>query len=137
MESIIRYGCPLLLDSSGPAALIFLLLPALFAAAGARLLQGGAARIVGGAAGGAVRDVLVLVAAGCGWISVTNPQWEAGVSAMLVFFGASGGALGSCLAPYRGRLLLLNSALGGLLGQFALPFLLLRRRTVRTDRTSA
>lgn len=84
-----------------------------------------------------MRDILILVAVSNGWLVATNPNWEPGVSAMLVFFGASGGALGSCLAPYRGRLLLLNSAVGGFLGQFALPFLLLRRRTMQADRPNA
>lgn len=131
MEVILRHGSPLLLDSTVAVA-IFLFLPGLFAAVGARLLQGSFARILGGALGGGLRDILILVAVNAGLISVTNPAWEMPVTAILVFFGACGGALGSCLAPYRGKLLWLNAALGGILGQFLLPFVLLAgRRTSR------
>lgn len=132
MEVILKHACPLVLDST-LAAWLFLLSPALFAALGARLLQGSFLRIVGGALGGGLRDVLVLLAVSQGWIVVTNRYYEALVSSILVFFGASGGALGSTLAPYRGKLLMLNSAVGGFLGQFALPYVLFSRR--RKERT--
>jgi hypothetical protein len=128
MEIILRHGCPLALHSF-VAGCIFIALPGLLAALGARLLQGSFLRIVGGAVGGGLRDGLVLVAVSAGWITVTNSQWEFLVSYILVFFGACGGALGSCLAPYRGKLLVLNSAVGGLLGQFCLPFVLFSRKS--------
>jgi hypothetical protein len=126
MDAILQHGCPFALDSLILGGL-FLLLPALLAALGAWLLQGTFLRILGGAAGGGLRDLVVLVAVSRGWVTVTNPQWEELVSAILIFFGASGGALGSCLAPYRGKILLLNSALGGFLGQFCLPFVLFQK----------
>lgn len=84
-----------------------------------------------------MRDLALLVAVTNGWIAVSNPHWEGEVSAILMFFGACGGALGSCLAPYRGKVLLLNSAIGGFLGQFALPFVLLRSRQTLTPRSRA
>lgn len=127
MEIIIKHSCPIALDSV-VAAWIFLLLPALFAALGAALLQGSAARILGGALGAGLRDFLVLAAVSFEWITVTNPSYEAMVSSILIFFCASGGALGSCLAPYRGKLLILNSAIGGFLGQFCLPYVLFKNR---------
>jgi hypothetical protein len=127
MEVIIKHGCPFLLDST-LAAWLFLLLPALFACLGARMLQGSFLRIVGGALGGGLRDFAVVVAVANGWITVTNRSYEVLVSSILIFFGAAGGALGSCLAPYCGKFLLLNSAVGGFLGQFCLPYVLLRRR---------
>lgn len=127
MEVIIKHACPVLFESS-LVAWLFLLSPALFAALGARLLQGSFARIIGGTLGGGMRDFLVILAVTNGWVTVSNPRYEIMVSAILVFFGASGGALGSCLAPYRGKLLLLNSAIGGFLGQFALPFVLMAKR---------
>ncbi len=127
MEVILKHGCPLILDSMIAAGL-FILLPGLFAALGARLLQGSFLRILGGAAGGGLRDILVIVAVNAGWLTVTNPRWEENVSGILIFFGACGGALGSCLAPYRGKVLMLNSAIGGILGQFCLPFVLFMKR---------
>lgn len=128
MEIILKHACPLALDSTFTAWL-FMLSPALFAALGARLLQGSFLRIVGGAAGAGVRDLAVLIAVSQGWVTITNQYYETLCSAILVFFCASGGALGSCLAPYRGKLLWFNSAVGGFLGQFALPFVLLTRRS--------
>ena len=131
MEVIIKHACPIVFDSQ-IAAWLFLLAPALLAALGARLLQGSFLRIIGGAAGAAVRDAMVILAISQGWITVTNKHYEILVSMILIFFCASGGALGSCLAPYRGKLLLLNSAIGGFLGQFALPFVLLAGRRKRS-----
>ena len=132
MEAILKTGCPIALDSA-VLAWVFMLLPALFAGLGAMILQGSFLRIIGGALGAGLRDVFVLVAVGAGWITVTNPHYDVAVSSILVFFGAAGGALGSCLAPYRGKLLWLNSAVGGFLGQFLLPFLLFRRRKKGRD----
>ena len=133
MEAILKHACPLLFESS-VGAWLFLLSPALFAALGARLLQGSFARIIGGTLGGGLRDFLVILAVEGGWITVTNPRYEVMVSAILIFFGASGGALGSCLAPYRGKQLMLNSAIGGFLGQFALPYVLMARRKKSSSR---
>ncbi len=127
MDVILKHACPLALESV-VAAWLFILLPAILACLGARLLQGSVMRIIGGALGGSLRDVLVFVAVSRGWLAVTNPDFELPVAFILVFFGACGGALGSCLAPYRGKLLMLNSALGGFLGQFCLPFVLLLGR---------
>jgi hypothetical protein len=127
MEVIIKHGCPIAFDSA-LGAWVFMLLPAVLAGLGAFLLQGSFLRIVGGALGAGLRDFFVLIAVSSGWITVTNPHWEDLVSAILIFFCASGGALGSCLAPYRGKLLFLNSAIGGFLGQFCLPFVLLKNR---------
>lgn len=132
MDTILRHGCPVVFDSTF-AGVLFLLLPALFAGLGAVAMQGSFLRILGGAVGGGLRDVLVLLAVSQGWITVSNPRWESLVSAILVFFGASGGALGSCLAPYRGKLLFLNSAIGGFLAQFCLPFVLFHSRKRPTD----
>lgn len=133
MEVIQKHACPILFESA-LAGWVFLLLPALFAALGARLLQGSSLRIVGGAVGAALRDLLIIVAVSSGWVTVTNPKFELLVSAILVFFCASGGALGSTLAPYRGKFLVLNSAVGGFLGQFCLPYVLFaKRRRVSGD----
>lgn len=133
MEIILKHACPFTLNST-IAAWLFILSPGLFAALGARLFQGSSLRIIGGAAGGGLRDLLVLLAVSADWITVTNPQWEGLVSAILIFFGASGGALGSCLAPYQGKVLLLNSAIGGFLGQFCLPFVLFKKRDALPSR---
>jgi len=127
MEIILKHACPVIFDTA-LLAWLFMLLPALFAAAGALLLQGSFMRIIGGALGGGLREVLVLFAVTSGWVTVTNPHYELLCSAILIFFGASGGALGSCLAPYRGKLLAMNSAIGGFLGQFCLPFVLMKKR---------
>ena len=81
--------------------------------------------------GAGLRDLAVLVGVSSGLITVTNRHYEFLVSSILIFFCASGGALGSCLAPYRGKLLLLNSAIGGFLGQFALPYVLMAGRKKR------
>jgi len=135
MEVIIKHACPIAFDSQ-IAAWLFLLAPALLAALGARVLQGSFLRIIGGAGGAAVRDALVVLAISQGWITVTNKHYEFYVSLILIFFCASGGALGSCLAPYRGKLLLLNSAIGGFLGQFALPFVLLAGRRKKSGVTA-
>lgn len=128
MEIILKHGCPIALDSA-MAGWLFLLLPAVGASLGATLLQGSFLRIIGGTLGAGLRDFMVFIAVSLGWLKVTNPHWEVMVSAILIFFCASGGALGSCLAPYRGKLLTLNSAIGGFLGQFALPFVLLARKS--------
>lgn len=128
MEVILKHACPVLFDSP-LGSWLFLLSPALFAALGARLLQGSFARIIGGTLGGGLRDFLVILAVTNGWVTVSNPRYEIMVSGILVFFGAAGGALGSCLAPYRGKLLMLNSAIGGFLGQFALPYVLMAKRS--------
>jgi hypothetical protein len=133
MEVILKHACPFI-PQSAIIAWFFLLLPAIFACFGALLLQGSFARILGGALGGGLRDALILVAVSSGWITVTNPGYELLVSSILIFFGASGGALGSCLAPYRGKFLALNSALGGFLGQFALPYVLFKRCTKRNEK---
>ena len=135
MEVIIKHACPIAFDSQ-IAAWLCLLAPALLAALGARVLQGSFLRIIGGAGGAAVRDALVVLAISQGWITVTNKHYEFFVSLILIFFCASGGALGSCLAPYRGKLLLLNSAIGGFLGQFALPFVLLAGRRKKSGVTA-
>jgi hypothetical protein len=135
MEVIIKFGCPFAVDST-VVFWLFLLLPAIFAAIGASLLQGSFLRIVGGAMGGGLRDFLVLFAVNKGWVTVTNPDYELPVSFILIFFGASGGALGSCLAPYRGKFLMLNSAIGGFLGQFCLPFVLFWKRLGRARSSS-
>lgn len=127
MEVILKHACPVVFESA-LAGWLFILSPALFAALGARLLQGTFLRILGGAAGAAVRDLLVILAVSTGWVTVTNPRYESLVSAILVFFCASGGALGSTLAPYKGKLLMLNSAIGGFLGQFCLPYVLFAKR---------
>lgn len=124
MEIILKHACPVIY-SSPLIAWSFLLLPALLAALGALILQGSAARIFGGALGAALRDVAIAVGVTNGWLTVTNRYYELEVTGILIFFCAAGGALGSTLAPYRGKLLLLNSAVGGFLGQFALPFVLL------------
>lgn len=130
MEVIIKHGCPIALDSTLQAWL-FVLIPAFLAALGAGLLQGTFLRIVGGAIGAGSRDFLVLVGIDKGWIIVSNPEWGPHYSAILIFFCASGGALGACLAPYRGKLLLLNSAIGGFLGQFCLHFVMFAKRKSR------
>ena len=123
MEAVLKFGPPFLIENPLIAGL-FLLSPALFAALGAFLLQGSYLRIVGGAAGGALRDILLLIAVVNGLVTPTNPFWTPDFSIILAFFGACGGALGSTLAPYRGKLLLLNLAIGGFAGQFLLPYLL-------------
>ncbi len=123
MDTIITFGPPILLQNC-VAISLFLLTPAFLAALGAYLCQGSALRIVGASIGGAARDILLLIAVTNGWLSRTNPSWTPDFSLILAFFGASAAAIMSCLAPYRGKLLIFNSAIGGLAGQFLLPFIM-------------
>lgn len=117
----------------------FLLLPALGALLGAWAGQGSFLRILGAAVGAAGRDVTVIALVIAGYLVPNNPLWSPDISFMLAFFSASAAALMSCLAPYRGKLLLFNSAVGGFAGQFLLPYILVlavKGKGSRTDEQS-
>jgi hypothetical protein len=123
METVLKFAPPILLQSSLHAWL-FLLLPALGAVLGALLCQGSFRRIIGASAGAAARDIGIILLVFNGWLEPNNPHWNLDISFILAFFSASAAAIMSCLAPYRGKLLLINSAIGGFAGQFLLPYLL-------------
>lgn len=123
MEMILKHASPLLMHSAWQQWL-FLLLPAFGALLGAFLCQGSFLRIVGAALGAAARDLTIMLLVINGWLVPNNPHWDLAIAFMLVYFCASGAALMSCLAPYRGKVLLFNSALGGFAGQFVLAAIL-------------
>lgn len=132
METVVKLGSPFLLGTTLQVWL-FLLLPALGAAFGALLFRGTWLRILGAALGGASRDIVIVLLLLNGKLIPTNPYYEPGVSFMLAYFGASAAALMSCLSPYRGKMLLLNSFLGGFAGQFILPYILVMMGRRRQD----
>lgn len=123
METLLKYAPPVVL-TLGPMAWAFLLLPALGALFGAFLCRGSYKRIVGASLGAAGRDLGVVAAVNLGLLVPNNPHWDPSISMILAFFCASGAALLSCLSPYRGKRLLVSSALGGFAGQFLLPYVL-------------
>ena len=117
--TIAHYGCPILLQQDWQLWL-FLAVPLVAAMLGASAGKGCWTRIPLAAIGAASRD---LVGAGLvhrGVLSPCNPDYQIHTGLMIAFFAASGAALGATLAPYSGKRLLLFSALGGFLGQFAL-----------------
>lgn len=123
METLLKFAPPIVL-TLGPMAWAFLLIPALGALLGAFILRGSFMRIIGASLGAAGRDLGLLAAVHFGLLVPDNPHWDPGISVILAFFCASGAALLSCLAPYRGKRLLVGSALGGFAGQFLLPYVL-------------
>ncbi len=123
METILKFGSPVLLIH-GALAWTFLLLPALGALLGARLCQGSFLRILGGAVGGASRDIGILLLVTLGFLQPNNSLWSPDISLVLAFFGASAAAIMSCLAPYKGKLLWFNAAVGGFAGQFLLSYVM-------------
>lgn len=123
METLLKFAPPVVL-ALGPMAWAFLLLPALGALLGAFIFRGSFMRIVGAALGAASRDLGVFGLVHFGVLVPNNPHWEPQISLILAFFCASGAALFACLAPYRGKRLLLGAALGGFAGQFLLPYVL-------------
>lgn len=123
METVLKYAPPIILSSAWQQWL-FLLFPALGALIGAFLGQGSFLRIVGAAFGAGSRDLVIFLLAVNGWLTPNNPHWHASISLILAYFCASGAAIMSTLAPYRGKVLLLNAALGGFAGQFFLGYVL-------------
>ena len=123
METILKHASPILLQSIWQQC-FFLLLPALGALIGAFLCQGSFLRIIGAAMGAASRDMAIMLLVINGWMVPNNPHWDLNIAFMLLFLSASSAALMSCLAPYRGKILLINSAIGGFAGQFLLAYIL-------------
>ena len=123
METLLKFAPPIVL-TFGPMAWAFLLLPALGALLGAFLFRGSFMRIIGAALGAASRDLGIFALVHLGYLVPNNPHWDPSISFILAFFCASGAALFACLAPYRGKRLLLGAALGGFAGQFLLPYVL-------------
>lgn len=123
METLLKYAPPIILHGFVQQWL-FLLLPAFGAMLGAFLCRGSFLRIVGASAGAATRDFGIILLVSKGWLTPTNPHWHASIAFILGYLCASGAAIMSCLAPYRGKVLLLNSAIGGFAGQFFLTYIL-------------
>lgn len=132
METVLKYAPPIVLQSLWQQWM-FLLLPALGALLGAFLGQGSFLRIVGAAIGAGARDFTIFLLVANGWLAPSNPHWHASISLILTYFCASGAAIMSTLAPYRGKILLTNAALGGFAGQFFLGYVLaaLKSRELR------
>lgn len=127
MEYVIKFGCPVLFNSPWQVW-VFLALPGLLAALGARLCQGSFFRIVGATLGAALRDGVLMGLVAGGVLTPTNDRYDLYAAGLLTFCVSSGGALGAVLGPYRGLLLMITAALGAVAGQFAfchLPLLLL------------
>ena len=132
METLLKYAPPIILH--GPVQQwLFLLLPALGAMIGAFLGRGSFMRIVGASLGAAARDISIILLVTKGLLIPSNPHWHASIAFMLAYFCASGAAIMSCLAPYRGKVLLLNSAIGGFAGQFVLTYILAIHRHKERD----
>lgn len=123
METVINYAPPFIISNPVLAGL-FLITPGILAALGARLLQGSFLRIVGAAIGAGSRDFGLLWLVSKGYIEASNPNWDPSISFILCFFCASAGALFGCLTPYRGPALWAMAFIGGVLGQFLLPYVL-------------
>lgn len=123
METIFKFGSPVVLVH-GALAWAFLLAPAFGALLGARLCQGSFLRILGGAVGGASRDIGLLLLITLGFLQPNNSFWSPDISLILAFFSASAAAVMSCLAPYKGKLLWFNAAVGGFAGQFLLSYVM-------------
>lgn len=120
MDVIVEFGSPLLLTSFWQKVL-FLLAPAVLAPVGALLGQGSWLRIAGAAAGAMARDLVLLLLVVGGLLHASNPHYSLDCALILAYLGGAGAALLACLAPYRGRLLLVMTGLGGFGGQFLLP----------------
>lgn len=116
METLLKLACPFTLTQAWQG-LLFIAIPCILAALGARILRGSFLRIIGAVVGASLRDVviLILVASGHGHC---NPDYNEMASLLLLFLTVSGAALGACLGPYRGLRLLLFTAVGALAGQW-------------------
>lgn len=143
MDTLLKFAPPVVL-SAGPMAWAFLFLPALGALIGAFLCRGSFLRIAGASLGAAGRDLGVVALVQFGLLVPNNPHWDPSISGILAFFCASSAALFACLAPYRGKRLLVGSAVGGFAGQFLLPYVLVMgwliskaERRLRGDRCEA
>ncbi|MCE7871525.1 hypothetical protein DYH09_14255 [bacterium CPR1] len=121
VSEIARYACPVLLSQAWQIWL-FLLIPGILAALGARLTEGSWMRIPGAAAGAALRDLSFLLLAGLIPESARNPDYAPYYSWFLAYLCASGAAVMSCLSPYRGWILPVMSAIGAFAAQFVLLY---------------
>ncbi len=123
MELIKHFGCPLKFTSTF-VFWLFLLFPAISAALGAMICQGSALRIVGASFGAAARDVGFLLLVMFALLEPNNNLWAADYSIILAFLSGSAAAITSCLSPYRGKTLIVMSAIGGFAGQFLMAVIL-------------
>lgn len=135
MEFIVKFGCPLQLTQTWQV-LVFLAIPSLLSALGARLFQGSFLRIIGATLGAGARDAVLMLLIAWGHLVPNNPRYDGYCGALLLFCVASGGALGATIGPYRGFLLMVLAALGALAGHWAftlIPLALLVRARRRRE----
>ncbi|MBS2040070.1 hypothetical protein JST97_34100 [bacterium] len=118
MDFIVKFGCPVLLTQTWQVY-IFIAIPCLLSALGARLLQGSALRIVGATLGACARDAALLFLISRGYLVPTNPGYDPYCGAILLCCVGSGAALGSTFGPYRGLVLWILAGLGALAGHWA------------------
>jgi hypothetical protein len=124
--TIAHYGCPVLLRDEWQLWL-FLFVPFIAASFGALAGQGSWLRIPLAALGAASRDLVGAALVHFGVLTGGNPDYMIDTGLMLAFFTAAGAGLAACIAPYRGKTLLLLSGIGGFLGQFVLLALIKHR----------
>lgn len=121
MDFILKFGCPVLLTQTWQM-LLFIAIPSLLAAVGARLLQGSFLRIVGAVLGACARDAVLLYLVYSGRLLSTNPDYDHFCAMILICCIGSAAALGATLSPYRGIVLWLMAALGALAGHWIFTF---------------
>lgn len=122
MQHVLQFGCPFIFKAAWQAW-VFLALPSVLAALGARLTQGSALRIVGATLGASLRDAVLLGLIYAGYLVPSNGRYDHYAGSLLLLFVSSGGALGAVFSPYRGLLLMIMAAVGAAAGQFAYGYL--------------
>lgn len=136
MDFIVKFGCPVLLTQTWQV-LLFIAIPSVLAALGARLLQGSFLRIVGAVLGACARDAVLLYLVLSGHLLSNNPDYDQFTAKILICCIGSAAALGATFSPNRGIILWMMAALGALAGHWVFTFiplvLFLQRRRNRNQ----